>query len=127
MFDKIIIPQAVKDECKDFVVLRFIRSSFVQVKPVSLLLFDSLGKGEREAVSLAVEEGIKTIILDDKKGWNKALEYGLEPIQTITVLELAKDMGLIPSVKEMIHKLIENGEGITKGEYLLALKMAGEA
>ena len=63
LFEKIVIPQAVQDECRDTEIIKFIKTSFVEIRPVTTILFESLGLGEREAVSLAVELNIKTIII----------------------------------------------------------------
>ncbi len=126
IFEKLIIPQGVKDECRDKEIIKFLETSFVKVESVHSTLFQSLGSGEREAISLAVELNIKTVIIDDQKGWNKALKYGLEPISAITVILLAKDMKLISSVKDALDLMIANNEGITNKRYNKALKLANE-
>ena len=64
-----------------------------------------LGKGERGALSLALEIQSDFVILDDKKARNEAISLGLVPIFTADVLQLAVEKQLIPSYAAAMAEL----------------------
>ncbi len=127
LFDKIIVPHAVSQESLDPEVSEFLKKPCCEIREVNQTLFSSLGEGEREAVSLAAELGIKTIITDDKKAINKAKQHNLKPVQTLDILLLAKFTGLITEIKPVMDRITEKGDGIQPERYRKALEIAGEA
>ncbi|MBF0475358.1 MAG: hypothetical protein HQK59_05890 [Deltaproteobacteria bacterium] len=127
LFDKLYIPLAVKDECRDEIVSKIIQSSSFEIRRVNQVLGIDLGLGETEAISLAVELNIKTILIDDKDGIKKALQNGLKPIQSVELLVAVKVLGLIDSVKEVLETMKANEEYIADAEWLKCLQKAGEA
>ncbi len=54
-----------------------------------------IGRGENEAISLAVELADAALLVDDKKARNAAETRGLMAIGTITILDLADELGLL--------------------------------
>lgn len=72
----------------------------------------NLGTGENAIISLAEENNNKTIFTDDEAAIKRALSYGLEPYRIFRLLILAKEAGLIDSVKSVIEKMKIAGEGI---------------
>jgi len=54
-----------------------------------------LDPGETEAIGLAVELGIKAILMDEKKGRRAATRHGLVPVGTLAILERAAQRGWI--------------------------------
>jgi len=86
--------------------------SFIHVEPVAAelpvrFLKLNLHAGESEAIALALERGIKGIILDDKQAREIADELGLKVIGTLGLLILAKRKGLLSEVRPVIVKIIE--------------------
>lgn len=125
-YDKVYIPEAVKNECSEGFARQAIQHHFFEVVPVNRILPLGMGAGEREAISLAVEQGIKNIITDDNKAFNNAVRQGLQPIRTFNFLVIAKYAGLITAVSPVLKSMIDLGEGIRKDVYFQTLQDAGE-
>lgn len=65
-----------------------------------------LDAGEASAIALALENPKQSIlIIDEKKGRKIAKQHNLEIIGTLKVLLLAKQHGVIPSVKNLVAEL----------------------
>ena len=64
-----------------------------------------LGRGEAEAIMLAVEHPGSLVILDDRQGRLVAGHLGLNVIGTLGVLLVAKRKGLIQSLATAIEQL----------------------
>lgn len=86
----------------------------------------TLGPGEREAISLAIEVKAGAILLDDDSARKLAIQLGLRVIGTAGVLVLAKERELIPAVRPCLDALIENRFFLTRAIYDLILKRVGE-
>ena len=54
-----------------------------------------LGKGETEAISLAMEIGIHAVLIDERRGRLAARERGMAPVGTLNILNAAGHRGLI--------------------------------
>jgi predicted nucleic acid-binding protein len=54
-----------------------------------------LGPGESEAISLALELGVRSILIDERKGFRVAVQRGLQPIGSLAVLEFSAANGWI--------------------------------
>jgi len=126
LFDKIYIPEAVKNECRDKAVSEAISKPPFEIRKVEDILPIGMGAGEREAISLAVEMGIKTIITNDIKALRKSEQQGLAPLTAENILNLAKRAGVIESVGEVLNKMDKAGEGIDPDLYFETLEIAGE-
>jgi predicted nucleic acid-binding protein len=102
LFGRVIIPQAVFDELhrdrtpqlvKDWVDSQ---PAWLEVKLPSLELDDlvkSLGKGEREAIALAIELKADALLLDDKRAKSEARRRNVPVITTLNILEAAAERG----------------------------------
>ncbi len=102
LFDQVIIPQAVLDELNhertpervrqwvsalpDWAIARVAESVDSSLK---------LGRGEREAISLAEQLKADALLMDDWKAWKAAEARGLVVTGTLNVLEAASQEGLI--------------------------------
>ncbi len=127
LFDIILIPPAVDSECKDPDTASAIAKEFFEVHRVRRLLpIGGIGQGELEAISLAVELGLPTLIIDDEKAAKKALQEGCQPIRTPQILLLAKHAGHISSVRSALDAMRAKGEGIEDEVYETTLSQAGE-
>lgn len=127
LFEVVLIPQAVKVECRKPETKAALKKPFFQIHTVSNPLpLSGIHIGELEAISLAVEKNIPVIILDDEKAFRRALEQGLTPIRSFRLLLFAKQKGFIPSVKLALDAMISQGEGIQDDVYHKILESVGE-
>jgi hypothetical protein len=87
--------------------------NWVQIQnPKNVHLFQQLNQsldiGESSAICLAYEQNA-LLIIDERKGRNKATELNLHLIGTLGVLILAKRKGIIKEVKPFLDKLKSKG------------------
>jgi predicted nucleic acid-binding protein len=61
----------------------------------------SLGKGEAEAIALAVKEGAELVGMDDKNGINACKLLGIEFTTALGILVRSYERGLIPRAKAL--------------------------
>jgi predicted nucleic acid-binding protein len=66
----------------------------------------ALGRGEREAVMLALQVGADSLILDDEAGRRLALSLGLPIIGTLGLLLVAKQQGAIAAIHPIADALV---------------------
>ncbi len=87
-----------------------------------------LDAGEASAIALALENPKQSIlIIDEKKGRKIAKQYNLEIIGTLRVLLLAKQNGVIPSVKNLVAELIRKRFRFTNAVVNQILEEANES
>ena len=127
LFEEILIPAQVAAETAASVQPR----SWILKQSLSLPLLQAvqrptLGPGEREAISLAIEVKAGAILLDDDPARKLAIQLGLRVVGTAGVLVLAKERQLIPAVRPCLDALIENRFFLTRAIYDLILKRVGE-
>jgi predicted nucleic acid-binding protein len=127
IFEVVLIPEAVRDECRQPETKNALGKPFFGVYAVNAVLpLSGIHRGEQEAISLSVEQSTPVILLDDEKAFRRAQEQGLTPIRSFRILLLAKKKGLIPSVKSALDRMIANGEGVQEEIYRKLLEEAGE-
>ncbi len=85
-----------------------------------------LGDGEREAISLAVERSAEAVILDDRAARRAAASLGLSVIGVLRVLLLAKQHGLLATVRPEFDALRAASFRIAPALYAHALAEANE-
>lgn len=106
LFGEIIVPPAVVNEVSMTVSLPSnIRCSALSQPLAATVIQASLGAGESEAITLALQEKACIIILDDRPARRTAESLGLKVIGTLGVLSAAKHKGLIPLIKPLIVAL----------------------
>jgi hypothetical protein len=90
------------------------------------LLRGSLGPGEAEAVSLALEVPADWILLDDKAARRVAQSLGLPVIGTLGILLASKRRELLSAVHPCLEALRDSGFHIAPQLYERVLHDAGE-
>ncbi|HLE28262.1 MAG TPA: DUF3368 domain-containing protein [Anaerolineales bacterium] len=85
----------------------------------------SLGAGEREAVALAHHMRL-LLVMDDQLGRQAAQGLDLEVTGTAGVLILAKQKGLIESVRKLLELMREHGYWLSDELITTAAELAGE-
>lgn len=96
-------------------------------RPLDLRLREAaLHRGEREAVSLALELGAERLILDDLPARKLAKKLGLSIVGTAGLAFLAKRKGLIPAVRPVLDALRAKGFRLRQDVYEEILKAASE-
>ncbi len=86
----------------------------------------TIGPGETEAIVLAKEHKINQVLIDDWKARQMAELLGLKVIGSLGVLLIAKNIGLISSVKPLLDNMIIAGFYISNTFYKKILKLAKE-
>jgi predicted nucleic acid-binding protein len=114
---EILIPPAVLQELKldtDFTGTKFLRqaieSGWLRVEAVSNValvqaLRIDLDWGESEAIALAIERGLTTIVMDERDGRTRAKAMGLSPIGVVGILLRAKKSGELASLSKALDAL----------------------
>lgn len=102
IFARIVVPPAVRDELRRPGSPQLIRDwietppDWIQIQsPVRLDSSLRLGKGEVEAISLAIELEADLLLIDDRLGRRAAVARGLAVAGTVNVLDAAAERGLI--------------------------------
>jgi hypothetical protein len=131
-----MIPKAVADEigakpgAENDQVQVLLKKGSLHLRPVSEKILAelpaNLGRGEREAIALAMDTGADLVILDDQQGRLVSRVKGLSVTGTIGVLIEAKERGVIPSLRPEMDHLIEAGMWINEIFYHRILKEYGE-
>lgn len=88
---------------------------------------NDIDAGEAEAIVLAIEEGIKDILIDDSKGRMKAKLNGLIPIGIVGLLIRAKQKDLVKEIKPFLDTLMNNKRRISQDLYDYAIVLAKES
>lgn len=102
MFGEVLIPQAVLDELHHpkapVAVAEWLKRTPRWLRVLQVGQLDDsirLGKGENEAISLALEQNVQVILMDERRGRAAATQRGLLPVGTLNILDLADEKGLL--------------------------------
>ncbi len=138
LFDPILIPEAVYEEVVVIGKLSEQRDAFLIEKavqeawiiqraiqrkhPVSV----SLHPGEREVISLALEAGIKTVLMDDAKARTAAELAGLNPRGTVWVMlkALENDLLSFDGFLQALEDITNSGFYLREDIYLRVIREA---
>jgi uncharacterized protein len=134
LYDTIWIPDIVLAEYQAKIApddpdLRAASWLAIQTIATTLLPDDGLqmlGPGEAATIRLAQTSNAQLIILDDKSARNAARDRGLVVVGTLGVLLAAKQLGLLPSIREKLQALMAQGRRISPALRDQALRAAGE-
>lgn len=124
LFARLRIPEAVRDECvrkpgeDTRRIEKAIRDGWIGVasvepgpadRPFSL----SLGRGETEAIRLALETTQSLLIVDDRLARRHALQRGLAYIGTVRMLVLAEERQVIHNAEAIVQQMAASGYRIS--------------
>lgn len=77
--------------------------------PLPAISVAALDEGEAAVIQLALELGVSVVAIDEWKGRRAALAAGLEVTGTLGLLAKVKLEGLVPSLRPLIEKAVEQG------------------
>lgn len=135
LFGQVQIPRAVAAELdegkrRNVSLPTLADLSWVTVRPVRdrtlLPLVTSLGDGEKEVLALGLEETDALLVLDDRNARRYAIAAGLEVTGTLGILVLAKERGLIDSIRPALDRLQELQFRLSAPTRQMVLNLAGE-
>lgn len=105
LFGEVLIPQAVLDELQHpkapVAVSRWLGEmpDWLRITPVQHLDGTiQLGKGENEAISLALERQVKVVLMDERLGRGAAEARGLIAVGTLNLIDIADEQGIIDGI-----------------------------
>jgi len=135
IFGDVIIPRAVYNEIimggRDKAGYSQITNKCFRIADVinielkrSIML--QLDEGEAEVITIAKDQGISIVCIDEFAGRQYASLLGLDVIGTLGILLTAKRRGYIFEIKPLLDKLINSGRYISRALYDEVLRKAGE-
>ena len=109
LFGEVRVPAAVVKEVASTVSLPVWVVCCPLAQPLAAaVLHTSLGAGESEAITLALQEQAGLVILDDRPARRIAAALGLQVIGTLGILLAAQNKGIIPAVAPAINGLAQH-------------------
>jgi len=105
-------------------------SEWIEVLPTTALppplLAAHLDPGEAAVITLALEQGISLVLIDERRGRMVARTLGLRVAGSIGILLRAKKVGRLPSVRQCIDEMRAKGVWLSEQLRASALREAGE-
>jgi len=126
LFTTLVIPPAVTREVISVALPAWVIERPLMQPVGPRILRASLGAGESEAISLALEVGVQWIILDDRPARRLAEALGLPVIGTLGVLLAGKRRGFLSAVRPCVDALVNVGFRIAPDLYQRVMTDAGE-
>jgi uncharacterized protein len=107
LYGEVLIPETVQEELLQTHPLlpAFVRSERVLNIAEVQRLGTELDWGEAEAIALAKERRADLLLMDELDGRRVALREGVPFIGLLGVIVQAKQIGLVPSVRQLISEL----------------------
>jgi predicted nucleic acid-binding protein len=127
LFQQVVIPPYVAKEIEPTIpgLPGFLGVNQVRAARVPRIVRGSLGKGEQEAMDLALEIRASQI-LHDRPARRLAASLGLSVIGTLGVLLAAKRNGLVIELRKELDRLVQVHFFMDESLYQLVLTEAGE-
>lgn len=125
VWEEVVVARADAPGAREVAAQTWIEVRLVDAAVVAPLL-SVLGRGEAEAIALALREPQATLLLDDGRARKLADRLGLARIGTLGLLANAKRAGLVPAVKPLVGQLQKNGMWIEPRIVASILKEVGE-
>ncbi len=89
-------------------------------------LLKAVNLGEAESIALSIEHHARLLLIDEQKGRTIATSYGITVKGLLGILTLAKQQGLLLSVKPALDDLRHFGFWIDDTLYKYVLQQVGE-
>ena len=123
LFESVLIPPAVAQEFGTSLPWLKVERLSDQVLVVVLKMM--IDDGEAEAITLSQEQKCR-IILDDRQARRVGQDMGLRVIGTVGILILAKQRGILSTIKPVLQNLDDTGFYISEALKDEALHIAEE-
>jgi uncharacterized protein len=128
LFSELLIPPAVSQETAPSVVLPVWILERALSQPIGpRILQASLGRGESEAIALALEVTARWLILDDRPARRLSQSLGVPVVGTLGILLAAKRRGFLSALRPCIEALASHSFHIAPDLQARILADAGEA
>ncbi|HVU89259.1 MAG TPA: hypothetical protein VHD36_18175 [Pirellulales bacterium] len=132
LFGEVLVPQSVADELQHARTPRDVRSWVAQPPPWFIVRPAAqvedpirLGRGEAEAICLALEVHASILLIDDRRGRREAIARGIPVAGTLNVLVAGAARGLL-ELPTAIRKLRTTNFHISNDVIAAALKEDAE-
>lgn len=129
LFRALQVPTGVWEELSAYhlQIPSFVQRADTGGRPPPTSGLDELGRGEAEAIALALQVSADLLLTDDQEAARAARQRGLKVIGTVGLILLAKRRGMISSVRQILDLLEERGGlYLSEAVRLEALRLAGE-
>ena len=139
IYGQVFIPSAVADELmqggkNDLRVKQILSLDWIEVcQPSDIQLIETLqgdrnlDRGESEAIALALEIKADELLIDERLGRREATNLGLTITGLLGVLLVAKQRGLVTTIRPIIDALIKQANfRVSNQLYAEVLIVAGE-
>jgi predicted nucleic acid-binding protein len=129
LFQTVLIPKAVADEIKPSLrqAPEWIKVELMKGAHPEPEFPASLGEGERQAITLALNCGADFVVLDDLPARRVARTLNLPVIGTVGILLASKRRGFIPAIRAEMDSLLQHSFFISADLYDRLLEAAGES
>jgi predicted nucleic acid-binding protein len=137
LFQKVLIPPAVADELRrprrnlswiDPTLIPGVAVTEVKDRAAIERLREWLDPGEAEAIALAVEWQVRTLLIDERDGRRIAQQMGLQPLGVLGLLVRAKRQGRLQRIAPLVDRLQQEIQfRVSPGLQRRILAEAGEA
>lgn len=127
LFDAVVVPRAVEKEVKSLSLPLWVT---VMDLPATAPLFEAgigLGRGETEAIRLALHLGPDWLLLDDGAGRRAAQRLGLRITGVLGILLAAGRSGILGNLQPELDLLMANGFRIAPRLYQQLLAASHKA
>lgn len=134
LYGEVLIPFAVRAEFLEYAPSLRLQTLLATpwIKPVAVKSkafvrgITGLDRGEAEVLALAEERSARLVIIDERKARRMAERMGFVITGTLGVLLLAKEAGLISTLRPMLETLQTNGFFLDRALINRALVAANE-
>jgi predicted nucleic acid-binding protein len=121
-----MVPAAVAAELKSILLPDWVQVLSIPQGTIPRVNEARLGRGETEAIHLALHLRPDRLLLDDGEGRREAQRLGLRVTGVPGLLVAAKRIGLLPAVRPEVDTLRTSGFRVSEGLYKELLASCGE-